>query len=104
MRLSGSACGSLLNIRSTGIGSQATINLSSIANQPSSYFTKINDIKVLGSNGLNAFQSINAGNNSGINFTDTLAGRDLYWVGGTGNWSDIGHWATTSGGVGGRRV
>jgi len=25
-------------------------------------------------------------------------GADYYWVGGTGNWSDISHWATTSGG------
>ncbi|HNR20081.1 MAG TPA: hypothetical protein PKL45_08870, partial [Bacteroidia bacterium] len=23
---------------------------------------------------------------------------DYYWVGGTGNWSDVSHWATTSGG------
>ncbi|MBK7855526.1 MAG: hypothetical protein IPJ79_12030 [Bacteroidetes bacterium] len=24
---------------------------------------------------------------------------DYYWVGGTGNWSDVSHWATTSGGT-----
>lgn len=24
---------------------------------------------------------------------------DYYWIGGTGNWSDINHWATTSGGT-----
>ena len=23
---------------------------------------------------------------------------DYFWIGGTGNWSDITHWATTSGG------
>lgn len=28
-----------------------------------------------------------------------LISADYYWVGGTGNWSDISHWATTSGGV-----
>ena len=28
-----------------------------------------------------------------------LLGADYYWVGGTGNWSDISHWATTSGGT-----
>ena len=27
-----------------------------------------------------------------------LYAQDYYWVGGTGNWSDLGHWATTSGG------
>lgn len=25
---------------------------------------------------------------------------DLFWIGGTGNWSDTAHWATTSGGLG----
>ena len=30
--------------------------------------------------------------------TSTTA-ADYYWVGGSGNWSDISHWATTSGGV-----
>ena len=25
-------------------------------------------------------------------------GQDYFWVGGTGNWSDLAHWATTSGG------
>lgn len=24
---------------------------------------------------------------------------DFYWVGGTGNWTDLNHWATTSGGA-----
>lgn len=26
---------------------------------------------------------------------------DRYWIGGTGNWSDVAHWSTTSGGIGG---
>jgi hypothetical protein len=30
--------------------------------------------------------------------SNTLAAATYYWVGGTGNWSDISHWATTSGG------
>ena len=28
-----------------------------------------------------------------------LAAADYHWIGGSGNWSDISHWATTSGGV-----
>lgn len=28
----------------------------------------------------------------------TLAGRNFFWVGGTGKWTDLSHWATTSGG------
>lgn len=28
-----------------------------------------------------------------------LTASDYYWIGGSGNWSDISHWATTSGGI-----
>lgn len=31
----------------------------------------------------------------------TVTPRTLFWVGGTGNWSDSAHWALTSGGAGG---
>ena len=31
-------------------------------------------------------------------FTSPTFGADYYWIGGSGNWSDISHWATTSGG------
>jgi len=27
-----------------------------------------------------------------------LSGIDIYWIGGSGKWSDLSHWATTSGG------
>lgn len=41
----------------------------------------------------------------GVNITPTLADTaDLYWVGGTGSWSDTAHWATVSGGGGGHAV
>lgn len=49
-----------------------------------------------------------AGANStgGVGFTLTAAPspRTMYWVGGTGNWSDTTHWATSSGGAGGNPV
>ena len=28
-----------------------------------------------------------------------ISALNYYWVGGTGNWSDLSHWATTSGGT-----
>jgi gliding motility-associated-like protein len=34
-----------------------------------------------------------------ISCAANLSAADYYWIGGTGNWSDISHWATTSGGV-----
>ncbi|MBK6947727.1 MAG: hypothetical protein IPH16_06320 [Haliscomenobacter sp.] len=32
-------------------------------------------------------------------FAFPLIGADYYWIGGSGNWSDISHWVTTSGGT-----
>ena len=41
--------------------------------------------------------SIDLGGADGWKFEDEPAGTDLYWIGGTGNWDDPSHWATTSG-------
>ena len=41
--------------------------------------------------------SIDLGGNSGWNLTQSLS--RLYWIGGTGNWSDPDHWSSTSGGA-----
>jgi hypothetical protein len=43
----------------------------------------------------------NCGNNSGIYFRTA---QTVYWVGGTGNYSDSNHWSNSSGGSGGARV
>lgn len=37
------------------------------------------------------------GTGTGITLTAAPSPRTLYWVGGTGNWSDTAHWSTTSG-------
>ena len=47
--------------------------------------------------------SIDLGGNSGITING-LASRNLYWVGGAGDWSDDNHWSLTSGGPGGECV
>lgn len=41
--------------------------------------------------------SINLGGADGWKFEDEPAGTDLFWIGGTGNWDDPNHWATSSG-------
>lgn len=41
--------------------------------------------------------------NTGFNFTSPGA-RNLFWVGGTGNWSDEQHWSANSGGAGGECI
>jgi gliding motility-associated-like protein len=37
-------------------------------------------------------------------FVINVYSADLYWVGGAGNWTDVQHWSTTSGGQGGANV
>ena len=49
-----------------------------------------------GGNQFNARQSIDLGNNSNVNIIPE--GRDMYWVDGTGNWSDSLHWTSSQGG------
>ena len=34
-----------------------------------------------------------------FSFASSVFASDLYWVGGTGSWSDTNHWSTISGGV-----
>jgi hypothetical protein len=48
--------------------------------------------------------SINTANNTNVTFTATPGPRTLYWVGGTGNWSNTTKWSTTSGGTGGSAI
>ncbi|SEP76177.1 T9SS type B sorting domain-containing protein [Neolewinella agarilytica] len=47
--------------------------------------------------------SVDERDNSGWNF-DNPAGRQLFWVGGSGDWYDTTHWSLTSGGAGGECV
>jgi hypothetical protein len=57
----------------------------------------LTDIHATGGAVFNASESIDNGNNDGWNFLiDTE--DNYYWVGGTGSWDDLSHWATTSGG------
>lgn len=59
----------------------------------------LRDIKADGPNTpFIANNSVDLGNNSNWTFQNTNA-RDLYWVGGTGNWKDYNHWSLSSGGA-----
>lgn len=48
--------------------------------------------------------STNTAGNTNVTFTATPSARTLFWVGGTGNWSDTAHWSTTSGGASGAAI
>src|SRR5690606_25379300 len=48
-----------------------------------------------GSNGTyTAVNSIDEGNNTGWTITEDPSNVDVYWINGTGNWSDPSHWST----------
>lgn len=59
---------------------------------------RLNYISSSGGQSYTATESTNVGGNSGINFV-AAPSRDLYWVGGQGNWNDGNHWSLTSGGT-----
>ena len=62
----------------------------------------IEDIAYVGGT-FTATQSIDYGNTSGF-IIDDVAGRELFWVGGTGEWNDPAHWSLSTGGPGGECV
>lgn len=47
---------------------------------------------------INANNSVDYGNNSGLNFTN-LPPQTYYWVNGAGGWNDSSHWSLSSGGT-----
>ncbi|GAE65832.1 hypothetical protein H3Z85_16850 [Chryseobacterium indologenes] len=55
--------------------------------------TYINPVQ--GAKPVNAGNSTDGGNNSGINFTAANV-KNFYWKGGSGNWTDITHWSLDS--------
>lgn len=89
----------LINISSQSAGSQAKIyiNQATILSN-----TSIKDIHILVPGLVTASNSTDLGNNTNIIFSNVS--RNLYWVGGTGNWDQAVHWSATSGGVGGECI
>ncbi|MCB0602043.1 MAG: gliding motility-associated C-terminal domain-containing protein [Saprospiraceae bacterium] len=89
-------CAQPVTIQSTTPNNPAQWRIGS--NQSLSYLN-VQGIQVTGGS-ITADMSSDLGSNSGWQFTN-LASSTLYWVGGTGNWSDPMHWSGTSGGAGG---
>ena len=89
-------CSAFNIIKSSSSGSQATLNMTS--GTVTADYVNLKDIKALGGATFNASNAIDQGNNIGWNIA-TLASRNLYWIGGTGNWSSGSNWSLTSGGV-----
>jgi len=85
----------MINIRSSQPGTQATLFKSSGTVNAS--YLSIQDNAATGGAEFNAENSIDLGNNTGWNISESLS-KDYYWLGGAGDWEDLSHWATSSGG------
>ncbi|TXC81599.1 LamG-like jellyroll fold domain-containing protein, partial [Luteibaculum oceani] len=59
---------------------------------------KLRNLNGIGGASFVANSSVDLGGNSNWTFQNSST-TDLYWVGGSGNWSDPNHWATSSGGT-----
>ena len=92
-------CAAYINIESDINGSQSTINI--VNNNLNIDNGIIQDIRVILSPGFSANatnKSTDAGGNTGWNFSPNT-GINMYWIGGTGNWTDASHWSISSGGA-----
>jgi hypothetical protein len=90
-------CGGLISLESTISGSISTIFKSTTPSQTE--YLMISDIKATGGALFAAANSLDAGNATGWQIINPPS-KNLYWVGGKGNWSDFNHWASSSGGPG----
>jgi len=95
--LAAGTCSSNLTIKSTTAGTQATFQKST--GSISIAYLQLQDMRATGGATFIASNSIDLGNNLGWNISGPTP-RQLYWVGGTGNWSDPNRWALSSGGSG----
>ncbi|ROI04983.1 hypothetical protein EGI16_06570 [Chryseobacterium sp. G0240] len=78
--------------------------LPNYSSNPSNYMIDRVQFKMISSSGgqtYTASKSMDLGGNTGISFTDTTvsAPRNLYWIGGQGEWRDPQHWSLSSGGI-----
>ncbi len=93
-----STCAGMINIQSSLTNSQATIMKSS--GSITVDYVSLKDINATGGAVFTANHTIDLGNNTGWTI-NSPAVQNLYWVGGSGNWSDQSHWSFSSGGAGG---
>ncbi|MFY0624932.1 MAG: T9SS type A sorting domain-containing protein [Reichenbachiella sp.] len=84
-----------ITIGSSCSETQATISQSSGIVDGS--YINLSDVVATGGATFNAANSVDGGNNSGWNISAPVS-QDYFWVGDGGDWDDLSHWATTSGG------
>lgn len=90
-------CGNFVTLRSTQAGSAAIIDHGAGPFTDVDFFY-LQDIHVNSNNNFVAGQSVNLGNVTGWTITQA-SGIKLYWIGGSGSWSEGSHWSISSGGA-----
>lgn len=98
IRLNG-ACAGMTVIESASHGINASIVKTS--GHVNCDYVILEDIVAGGGASFSATNSISQGATSGWTFSATPAPRNLWWINGSGNWSDTAHWSLASGGMGG---
>ncbi len=92
----GGSCASPIKIQSSSETSQTTISKSSGA--VSITYCALKGVNASGGATFTANNTVDLGNNSGWAITQPTP-KNLYWIGGTGNWNDQTKWSVTSGGA-----
>lgn len=95
--LDGSCTGPII-IQSTE--NTVAANIHKVNGSVEGQYLSLRDIRATGITPFKALNSVDLGNNEGWDIT-TSNPLELYWVNGTGFWSDSLHWAGISGGTGG---
>ena len=90
-------CSSPITMKSTTIGTPATFTKTS-GNLNIDYVV-LADMNATGGAVFTAYNSVNLRNNTGWNII-AAAPKNLFWIGGSGNWDNPAHWAYSSGGTG----
>lgn len=85
-----------ITIQSNTVGVQAMLEVAE--GSVNGEYLVLQDNAAQGGATFTANFSIDNGNNSGWNIIENQP-DDYYWVGGSGLWTDLSHWATTSGGA-----
>jgi hypothetical protein len=98
--------GNVVTVNSSTAASAFTLSIAGPANSGIDYLS-IRDCTVASDSPGEFYVGANSTNVSGntrVIFTAAPAPRTLYWVGGTGNWSDTSRWSTSSGGGSGAAI
>jgi hypothetical protein len=89
-------CASWIRLGSTLAGVQTNLSFGALVQNWTGVI--LQDVNIAAGT-VNATAATDVGNNTGFATLSPNVGVPLYWVGGTGNWSDSNHWSLTSGGA-----